>query len=307
MINGASVGRQKLFRQQQRKTAVAAALFLLPGMIVYLCFIGGPVLLSLILSFTKYDILHPAKWTGLANFKEFFSNPRVSVIMLNTLKYALILIPIHVGIGLCLALIVDAQKGKFMTVATRSAVYFPFLITTASAAAAWIYMFDNNYGVFNYILLQLGLNPVFWLTKGNWPYLALAIYSAWKYIGDPFLFYLVGLQTIPDDYNEAAKIDGANAVQTFFHVKLPLLTPTIFYVLIIKTIHCFQVFEEPFLLTDGGPGDTTRSIALYLYQNAFVYFDMGYASTIALFLFIITVVVTLILFGTQKKWVCYDT
>ena len=118
---------------------------------------------------------------------------------------------------------------------------------------------------------------------------------------------MIGLQSIPDDYLEAAQIDGANAIQTFFHVKLPLLTPTVFYVLVIKTIHCFQVFEEPFLLTLGGPGDATRSIALYLYDNAFTKFNMGYASVLSLFLFVVTMIITLILFGTQKKWVCYDT
>ena len=136
---------------------------------------------------------------------------------------------------------------------------------------------------------------------------ALAIYSFWKYIGDPFLFYLVGLQSVPTDYFEAAKIDGANAFQLFFRVKLPLLTPTIFYVLVIKTIHCFQVFEEPYLLTKGGPGDYTRSIALYLYDSAFVNFDMGYASVIAVVLFTVTMIVTLLLLYSQKKWVCYDT
>ena len=121
------------------------------------------------------------------------------------------------------------------------------------------------------------------------------------------MFYLVGLQSIADDYFEAAKIDGANAFQIFFRVKLPLLTPTVFYVLVIKTIHCFQVFEEPYLLTKGGPGDFTRPIALYLYDSAFVNLNMGYASTIAVVLFALTLAVTLLLFYSQKKWVCYDT
>ena len=193
-----------------------------------------------------------------------------------------------------------------MKTLTRSSVYFPFLITTASAAAAWFYMFDGNTGVFNFFLTRLGLPTVNWLTRGFWPYVSMSIYSFWKYIGEPFLFYLIGLQSISDDYLEAAQIDGANIWQTFFRVKLPLLTPTIFYVLIIKTIHCFQVFEEPYLLTQGGPGDATRSIAMYLYDNAFIKFDMGYASTIAVFLFGVTMVVTILYFITQKKWVCYD-
>lgn len=293
--------------RRRRRNNRTVFFFLLPGMIIYMGFIGGPVLVSLILSCFSYNILQPAKWVGIANFTEFFSNPRTMIIFQNTIKYALILIPLHTVIGLCLALIVDRQTHKMMSVLSRTAVYFPYLITTASAAVAWFYIFDGGNGVFNYFLAKLGQSPIHWLTDKKYTYLSLAIYSFWKYIGEPFLFYLVGLQSVPTDYFEAAKIDGANAFQLFFRVKLPLLTPTIFYVLVIKTIHCFQVFEEPYLLTKGGPGDSTRSIALYLYDSAFVNFDMGYASAIAVVLFTATMIVTLLLFYSQKKWVCYDT
>ncbi len=294
-------------KKRRQKNQRAAFFFLLPGMIIYLCFIGGPVLVSLVLSLFDYNILQPAEWIGLNNFIDFFTNARTAVIFLNTLKYALILIPLHTVIGLLLALIADRQINKWLSVLTRTSVYFPYLITTASAAVAWFYILDNGNGVFNYFLTRLGARPVNWLTDGKYTYLSLAIYSFWKYIGDPFLFYLVGLQSISDDYFEAAKIDGGNAFQIFFRVKLPLLTPTIFYVLVIKTIHCFQVFEEPYLLTKGGPGDFTRSIALYLYDSAFVNLNMGYASTIAVVLFTLTLLITLLLFYSQKKWVCYDT
>ena len=294
------------YQKRRRETNRAAFFFLLPAALVYLCFIGGPVLISLVLSFTEYSILKSAEFVGLSNYQAIFSDFRMPTIVVNTITYAAILIPIHTVVSLILALIADNQHSRFMKTLTRSSVYFPFLITTASAAAAWFYMFDGNTGVFNFFLTRLGLPTVNWLTRGFWPYVSMSIYSFWKYIGEPFLFYLIGLQRISDDYLEAAQIDGANIWQTFFRVKLPLLTPTIFYVLIIKTIHCFQVFEEPYLLTQGGPGDATRSIAMYLYDNAFIKFDMGYASTIAVFLFGVTMVVTILYFITQKKWVCYD-
>ena len=294
------------YQKRRRETNRAAFFFLLPAALVYLCFIGGPVLISLVLSFTEYSILKSAEFVGLSNYQAIFSDFRMPTIVVNTITYAAILIPIHTVVSLILALIADNQHSRFMKTLTRSFVYFPFLITTASAAAAWFYMFDGNTGVFNFFLTRLGLPTVNWLTRGFWPYVSMSIYSFWKYIGEPFLFYLIGLQSISDDYLEAAQIDGANIWQTFFRVKLPLLTPTIFYVLIIKTIHCFQVFEEPYLLTQGGPGDATRSIAMYLYDNAFIKFDMGYASTIAVFLFGVTMVVTILYFITQKKWVCYD-
>lgn len=294
------------YQKRRRETNRAAFFFLLPAALVYLCFIGGPVLISLVLSFTEYSILKSAEFVGLSNYQAIFSDFRMPTIVVNTITYAAILIPIHTVVSLILALIADNQHSRFMKTLTRSSVYFPFLITTASAAAAWFYMFDGNTGVFNFFLTRLGLPTVNWLTRGFWPYVSMSIYSFWKYIGEPFLFYLIGLQSISDDYLEAAQIDGANIWQTFFRVKLPLLTPTIFYVLIIKTIHCFQVFEEPYLLTQGGPGDATRSIAMYLYDNAFIKFDMGYASTIAVFLFGVTMAVTILYFITQKKWVCYD-
>ena len=173
-------------KKRRQKNQRAAFFFLLPGMIIYLCFIGGPVLVSLVLSLFDYNILQPAEWIGLNNFIDFFTNARTAVIFLNTLKYALILIPLHTVIGLLLALIADRQINKWLSVLTRTSVYFPYLITTASAAVAWFYILDNGNGVFNYFLTRLGARPVNWLTDGKYTYLSLAIYSFWKYIGDPF-------------------------------------------------------------------------------------------------------------------------
>lgn len=307
LVKKAATANNNYFSINKRRTTRTAMLFLLPGMVIYLFFIGGPILISGILSLFKFNLIKGSSFVGFKNFVTFINDVRLQTVIVNTLKYAVILIPLHTVVSLMLALLADKQPIRLMKTLTRSSIYFPFMITTASAAAAWAYMFDGNTGVLNYFLVQLGISPVRWLTTGEWPYLALAIYSFWKYLGEPFLYYLIGLQGIPDDYLEAAQIDGANAWQMFFRVKLPLLTPTIFYVLVIKTIHCFQVFEEPFLLTLGGPGDSTRSLALYLYDTAFTKFNMGYASVLSLFLFAVTMIITLILFGSQKKWVCYDT
>ena len=298
--------QKNYFINSKKRTIIAATLFILPGLLIYIFFIGGPIFISCTLSFFKFNLIKGSSFVGTANYMTFLHDPRLKTVIINTLKYALFLIPIHTCISLMLALLADKQPLKFMRTMARSSIYFPFLITTASAAAAWAYMFDGNTGVLNYILVQLGIRPINWLTTKEWPYVALSIYSFWKYLGEPFLYYLIGLQNISEEYVEAAEIDGANTFQSFIHVKLPLLTPTIFYVVVIKTIHCFQVFEEPFLLTLGGPGDMTRSIALYLYDTAFTKFDMGYASVLSVFLFAVTMIITLILFRSQKKWGCYD-
>ncbi len=154
-------------KKRRQKDQRAAFFFLLPGMIIYLCFIGGPVIVSLVLSLFDYNILQPAEWVGLNNFIEFFTNTRTAVIFQNTLKYALILIPLHTVIGLLLALIADRQINRFMSVFTRTSVYFPYLITTASAAVAWFYILDGGNGVFNFFLTRFGLKPVNWLTDGK--------------------------------------------------------------------------------------------------------------------------------------------
>ncbi|GAA6409713.1 MULTISPECIES: carbohydrate ABC transporter permease [Blautia] len=294
-------------KRRKRKEARAAYLFVAPTVIFFTAFVAVPIIMTVfVLSFSSYDLLSPMKFVGLDNFKQLVSDPDVKVVLLNTLKFILIIAPVHIVIGLLLAAAVTSVKSWFFRGAFRVAFYFPLVVTTASVAIVWGYLYDTNFGVFNYFLSSAGAPAIPWLTDTGWSLVAVALFSAWKFIGNAFLYYLIGLQNIPDSYIEAASIDGANGIQIFFRIKLPMLTPTLFFVITTTLINCFQMFDEPFFLTKGGPGVSSQTIAMHIYRKGFNEYHFGYASTLGLILFVIVLIVTFVQFSTQKKWVSYD-
>ena len=179
------------------------------------------------------------------------------------------------------------------------------LIATSSVAMVWIYIFNKDYGLLNYFLTLFNIAPVTWLKSSFWVYPATMIFSLWKFVGMYFLYFLIGLQGIDRTYLEAADIDGASRGQKLRHITLPLLSPTIFFVMITQMIGTLQIFDEPYLLTNGGPGDASRSISMYIYNTAYNYNSFGYASALSLVLLAIVLVITLIQFK-GSSWVNYD-
>ncbi|MFC5447736.1 carbohydrate ABC transporter permease [Paenibacillus aestuarii] len=288
------------------RDAFAGYLFLLPALIVFGLFIAEPLVNSIILSFHRYDVITPAVFVGLDNFVKFFHDTRLGTVYGNTIEFVLILVPLHLIMGLLLALGVTKVVSVKWKYIFRTAFYFPVLVTTAAVAVAWVYMYDFNFGIMNYLLSLFGAAPIPWLNDPHWVYVSVAIFSFWKFVGNPFLYYLVGLQNIPKSLYEAAEIDGANATQSFFRITLPMLTPTIFFVLVVTLIGAIQIFDEPYLITGGGPGDASRTISLYIYEQAFQNHAMGYASTVSLSLFIIILAITIMQFRFSSRWVSYD-
>lgn len=288
------------------KDTIAGYLFLLPALLAFAIFIAEPLIAAIFLSTTEYNIIHPYNFTGLKNFEQFLQDERLSQIYWNTFKFVIILVPMHIVFGLLLALGVSrvvSKTGKYMY---RTIFYFPVLVTTAAVAIAWQFMYDFDFGVINYFLNTLGFESIYWLTSPTWVYLSVAIFSLWKFVGTAFLYYIIGLQNIPSTLYEAAEIDGANRIQTFFRITLPLLTPTIFFVLVTTLIGATQIFDEPYLITGGGPLDASRTISLYIYEIAFQYHAMGYASLVAISLFLIILLITILQFSLGKRWVYYD-
>jgi multiple sugar transport system permease protein len=282
-------------------------MFIAPSFIFFTFFVAVPIIMTLfVLGFSDFSLLAPIKFVGLDNYKALFRDPDFTMVMLNTLKFISFIAPMHIILGLLLALGVNAIKNKFLKGFFRTAFYFPLVVTTSSVAIVWGFMFDFHFGVIDYYLRSLGLPSIQWLTSTKWSLLAVAIFSAWKFIGNAFLYYLIGLQNIPSSYVEAASIDGANSWQTFFKVKLPLLTPILFFVITITLINCFQMFDEPYFLTKGGPGVASQTIAMHIYRKGFGEFQIGYASTLGVVLFVIVLIVTYIQFSLQKRWVSYD-
>ena len=296
----------KRLYSKKKRDAVSGYLFLLPALLAFLLFIGAPMVITIVLSFFDYNMLQGSEWINFDNYIEFFKNPTSWQIIWNTFKLTLILVALHIVIALLLAFVIYKEKRGPVKYVYRTAVYLPSILTTASVAIAWYYMFNYDFGVFNWLLSQLGISGVKWLTSSSGVIVAICLFSLWKFVGTPFLYYLIGLQGIPDGYYEAAQIDGANKIQTFFHITLPMLTPTLFFVITITTINTFQIFDEPYIITNGGPGNASRTLALHVYEKAFKAYEMGYASSVSVVLFIIVLVITIILYSTQNKWVTYD-
>ena len=193
-----------------------------------------------------------------------------------------------------------------MSTAYRIILYIPTIMTTVSVATAWSYLYDTDFGVINYFLEKLGIDKIPWLNSSVWAFWAIVIFSIWKFVGTPFLYYYIGLQNSPTSLYEAAEIDGANRRQKFRYVTLPMLTPTIFMVVVLSMISYIQCFDEPYVLTQGGPGISTTTVSLYIYRN-FQAQNISYASILSVFLFVIIMIVTIIQFKISDKWVNYDT
>ena len=291
-------------KRKKKTDNIAGYLFLAPALIGFTLFIGGPVLLAGILSFFDYNMIKTPDFVGLGNITRLLGDSLTGVSFANTFKFLVILVPIHCGLGLLLAyLVFRTRRLQFFF---RSAIYFPAITTTASVAIVWGFLFSTDIGIVNYFVRLMGGENIPWMTNSSVVYATIALFSFWKFIGVTFLYYFIGLKNIPDVYYEAASIDGARPVQTFLRITLPLLTPTIFFVVVTNIIGVFQIFDEPYLLTNGGPGDATRTVALQIYETAFRQMKIGYGATISFALFLIILVITIIQFAGQRRWVNYD-
>ena len=247
-------------------------------------------------------------WIGLDNFRRMLKDPSIPKIAWNVLRLPLYLVPAHVIFSLLMAYGVYRIPNKLFKGICRTAIYFPAITTTASVAIAWGYIFNKDFGLLNWALRTIGLisQNIPWTTSSRYAMPAIVIFSIWKFTGLHFIYYLIGLENVSTGYYEAARIDGANEWQIFTRVTIPLLTPSIFYVLLTTLIGTMQAFDEPFFVTGGGPGDNTRTVALFIYEKAFQSYDMGYASAVAALLFIVIFAMTAFQMKVQNRWVVYD-
>ncbi|AEE95364.1 carbohydrate ABC transporter permease [Mahella australiensis] len=280
-----------------------ACLLLLPNLLGFIIFTLFPVIAALFLSFTEYDMMSPVKWIGIQNYTELFNDATFKQVLFNTLYYSIFTVPLGVIISLFLAIALDQ---KIALVKFYRAVYFlPVISSMVAVAMVWQWIFNPEYGLLNYILSLFRIKGPAWLSDPTWAMPAIIITNIWKGLGFNMLLFLAGLQGISNSYYEAADIEGASWWTKFIKITIPLLSPTTFFVLIMSFISSFQVFDSVFLMTGGGPGRSTSVLVHYLYQNAFQYFRMGYASALAYVLFLLVFLVTIVQFIFQKKWVVY--
>ena len=272
-------------------------ILVLPALIGTLIFIVIPVFFSFYLSFCRWDLLSDIKFIGLKNYIELLSSPAFGLIIKNTFIFAVSTAVIAIIIPLVLAAVLNNKiRG---TEFFKTAYFLPFITPMIVIAIAWEWIFDPNNGLLNYIL-KANIN---WLYDTKTAMLALIIVSAWKLIGYNMVIFLSGFSSVNPNLYEASKIDGANEIQTFFKITLPLLSPTIFFVLVITTISSFQVFDLIYLMTQGGPMNSTNVLVYWIYKNAFEFFNIGEASAGAYILFLIILLLTIVQWKTRKKWV----
>ncbi len=290
---------------QRRHEWLAAYVFLLPTLLGFLIFVAGPLVVAIGLSFFEYDILSPPRFAGLQNFEQALQDSRLFVVYRNTLLYVVAWTVLDVLLALTLALAVNRAMRGVLRYIFRTAYFFPVMTSTAAVAIIWSFLFHTDLGILNYYVSQLGLSKVPWLTSSVWAIWSIVLMQVWKAVGFNFILLLAGLQNIPRQLYEAAAIDGAGSWANFRHITLPMLSPTMFFAIVITVINGFQIFDSPFILTQGGPGDASRTVVMYIYETGFRFFKMGYASTVALSLFLVILVLTLVQFRVSRTWVFY--
>ncbi len=285
------------------REAIDCYIFMLPVILGLLLFYLGPMLASLYFSFTDYDMLSAAEWVGLENYRTltdddiFWKSLRVTVL------YSTVSVPMVLVLALGLALLLN-QKVKGVTF-FRTIYYLPTVMSGVAVATLWKWIFNTDYGILNLLLDDLDIRGPAWLVDESWAIWALILTSAWT-VGGSMLIFLAGLQGIPADLYEAAEIDGAGSWNRFRNITVPLLSHVTFFNLILGIIGALQVFTEGFVLTGGGPNNSTLLLSIYLYRNAFEFLKMGYASALAWVMFLIVLVLTLVVFKSAPMWVYYQ-
>jgi len=285
---------------------VAGYAFMLPSLLILTVFLVLPIFASFILVFMKYDLLSPPEWSGFRNITALFTDKRLGIAYWNTLRFTLGATFLNNILGLLLAMAVNRAMPKVIRYLVRTALFFPTLTTSASLALVWQFILTQDRGIMNYLLGQIGIAPVPWLSSSSWALWSVILYDVWRACGYLMVLYLAGLQGIPVPLYEAAKIDGANRWQLTRFITLPLITPTAFFAIVISLIGASQVFDNAWVLTAGGPADASRLIALYIYEQGFKRFDMGYAAVVSLTLLAVLLFLTLLQFWGSRKWVHYE-
>lgn len=287
------------------KSYMTGTLFILPAFVLFAVFILIPLVYGIVMSFTDYGgfNIKPAV-VGIDNYTKLLQDDYFRVSLKNNFIYTLLFVPLTMLLALLSAIALNniLHLRKYL----RMAFYFPQITSMVSVAIVWGLLFNPMSGPINHILEAIGItNPPEWLMSSQWALLAVVIVAVWKSFGYYMIILLAGIQGIPEHLYESAKLDGAGKLQQFFYITLPSLSPTLFMVLILTVINSFQVFDLVSVMTDGGPGRSTNVLVFRIYQEAFINYKMGYAAAMSTVLFLIIMVISIIQFRLEKKWVTY--
>ena len=294
------------YRGMARRKALMAYLFLLPTMLGILAFTAGPVLVSLGLSFYSWDVISTPSFVGWSNYQLFLNDPQGFLSFRNTFEYVALDVTLQIVVGLALALLMQQRMPMWLRTLFRSVFFLPLVASGVVVSIVMAYLFNKDLGVIDYYLGLIGLPHIPWLTSTHWAMIAVVLTSVWQQMGFTFLIFVGGLGNISREILEAADVDGARGLHRLWHITLPMVSPSILLVAVIGIINALQVFTEPYVLTNGGPGDATRTVVMIIYQAAFQNLQIGYGSAIAVLLFAVIMAVTAVQFWLSKHWVFYQ-
>ena len=292
---------RRAFSGVRREETIAGYLFILPNFLGFIAFSLFPIGFAFYIMFTDWSLAASPNFIGLANFGKVINDKLFWETMGNTLYYTFVAVPTGVFVAFWLALLMNRKmKG---VVFFRTVYFLPQITLTVAAAIVWAWIYHPDIGLLNFLLAKIGIEGPRWLQSTTWAMPAVIIMSNWQGIGFAMLILLAGLQGIPEVYYDAAEIDGANAWQRLRYITVPLLTPTIFFVVVTSLIGALQSFDQFFVLTEGGPGKSTTPLVLYIFQNGFQFFKMGYGAALAAVLFVCILIITLVQWRLAKNWV----
>lgn len=294
-------GIGKMARQEE----IAFWLFILPWLIGFIAFSGGPILASVGISLSEYSILTPPKFIGIGNYTQLFNDDLFYKAVLNTVYYVGVSVPLGVMLAFLMAIALN-QKLSGQTW-FRTIFYLPSVVSGIAVALLWGWLLNSDFGLFNFLLSKIGIVGPKWLFSTTWAMPSIIMMSLWG-VGGSMVVFLAGLQGIPEHLYEAAELDGAGEWGKFWNVTVPMISPVIFFNMIVTIIGAFQIFDQVYIMTNGkgGPANATLVYVLYLYRNGFEYFKMGYASALAVVLFIIILGITAFQFAVARRWVYYE-
>jgi multiple sugar transport system permease protein len=302
MMNLIPARLRNMTREERRRLATGL-LFISPWIAGFLAFKLYPIVASFYYSFTYYDIVSPPMWLGLENYKDLFADRYFIKSVSNTVYYAVLAVPTGLIVAYLLALLLN--RPLYGRSVLRTIFYLPTIVPTVASAMLWLWILDVQFGLLNVTLKSLGLPAIPWLSHPRWSKPSLVLIHLW-YMGNTMVIFLAALQDVPQSLYDAAKVDGAGAWKRLRHVTIPFTTPAILFTLITGMIGASQTFSLVYVLTGGGPANSTLFYALYLYRTAFQYLRMGYGSAMAWVLFVGIVAVTMLVFKTSGRWVFYS-
>lgn len=289
-----------------RQGSVLRWLFLAPTMIGIGIFVLLPIIGSLFLAFFRWDIITAPQFVGLQNFTEMATDSTVAISFLNTATFVVFAVIAQLSVAMLLAVLVQSRMPNWMRVFFRSTFFFPLVLSAASVSILMRYLFNESYGVINWALSLVGIPAVPWLTSTQWAMVVVIAVYVWQNFGFSFLLFIGGLGSIPVEIYEAGAIDGATGWKKFQRLTLPLVSPTLLVASVMAIISALQVFDQPYVLTRGGPGDSTRTVVMVIYESAFRELEFGRASAIGLVLMVLIMLITAVQFRLARRFVFYQ-